>query len=124
MKGLFLASLVLAATGCGPDEDDAPTGGARALCASGGELTDCPDADLSPEGACWRLVDCGAIPLSHPEDFRIDWGSCVDGVASLTADRQRLVIACVAASTCDQLRSDSSTQPDYSDFYCLRLGED
>ncbi len=122
MKGLFLASLVLAATGCGAGDDVA--GGARALCASGGELTDCPDAELSPEGACWRLVDCGAIPLSHPEDFRIDWGSCVDGVSSLTADRQRLVIACVAASTCDQLRSDSSTQPDYSDFYCLRLGED
>ena len=120
MKGFLLAGLVLAATGCGAGDDVA--GGARALCASGGELTDCPDAELTPEGACWRLVDCGAIPLSHPD--RIDWGTCVDDIGELTADRQGLVTACVAASTCDQLRSDSSTAPDTSDFYCLRLGED
>lgn len=122
MKGLFLTSLVLAATGCGAGDDVA--GGAHGPCAQGGELTDCPDAERTPQAACWRLVDCGAIPLDHDEEFRFDWGRCVDGIASLTEERQRLVVSCIAASTCDQLRSESSTEPNTGDIYCLAFGDD
>ncbi|MBA3452082.1 MAG: hypothetical protein H0T42_03175 [Deltaproteobacteria bacterium] len=124
MKGFLLASLVLATmSACGTGDDVAL--GARANCAQGGALTDCPDAERTSEGACWRLVDCGAIPLDHPEEFRIDWGTCVDGLDGLTADRQRLVVSCIAASTCDQLQVDGSPeQPNRDQMYCLRLGED
>jgi hypothetical protein len=122
MKGFFLASLALVTvSACGTGDDVA--GGARANCAQGGELTDCPDAERTAEGACWRLVDCGAIPVDHPDEFRIDWGRCVDGIESLTSDYERLVINCVAASTCDQLRVDGSpNQPNTDQMYCLRLG--
>jgi hypothetical protein len=124
MKGPFLASLALVILpACGTGDDVAS--GSRANCAQGGALTDCPDAERTTEGVCWRLVDCGAIPIDHPEPFRIDWGSCVDGLQSLTADRQRLVVSCIAASTCDQLRVDGSPdQPDRDQMYCLRLGAD
>jgi hypothetical protein len=120
MKGLLVASLGLAVAGCGAGDDVAA--GAQGPCARGGELTACPDAERTPEAACWRLVDCGAIPIDHPDDFRIDWGSCVDGIASLTEERQRLVISCIATSTCSQLQSDSSTEPDTDDIYCLSFG--
>ncbi|HEU0037373.1 MAG TPA: hypothetical protein VFQ53_42475 [Kofleriaceae bacterium] len=88
-----------AACGAGGDGD---IEGARAHCAYGGALTDCPDAERTVEAVCWRLVDCGAIAVDS--DDRADWGDCVDGIAGLTDDRQRLVINCIAASTCDELR--------------------
>jgi hypothetical protein len=124
MKGPVLVSLGLTIlSACGTGDDVAL--GSRANCAQGGVLTDCPDAEHTSEGACWRLVDCGAIPLDHNEDFRIDWGNCVDGLDSLTADRQFLVTSCIAASTCDQLRVDGSPrQPNTDQMYCLRLGAD
>lgn len=124
MKGFVLASLALAiGSACGTGDDVAV--GSRALCAQGGVLTDCPDAEQTSEGACWRLVDCGAIPLDHNEDFRIDWGTCVDRLDRLTADRRELVTSCIAASSCDQLRVDGSPrQPNTDQMYCLRLGED
>jgi hypothetical protein len=109
----WIASLVLVAA-CGSGDDTSE--GARGQCAFGGELNDCPDAPKTPEGACWRLVDCGAIPLEiedpmDPGEF--DWGVCVDVIETRTADRQRLMINCIAASTCDELR--------VSDF-CFELG--
>ena len=86
--------------------------GARAECAFGGALTDCTDAERTPEAACWRLVDCGAIAvdIKQPGDMNpgddADWGGCVEQIERLTADRQRLVVSCVAAATCDELRVD------------------
>lgn len=116
-------ALLSALAGCGAGDDVA--GGARASCAQGGELTDCPDAERTAEAACWRLVDCGAIAVDHPEEFRFDWGRCVDGLDQLTADRRRLVIDCIAASTCDQLRVDGSPDaPNTDQMYCLALGAD
>jgi hypothetical protein len=122
MKGFVLASLALVTvTACGTGDDVA--GGARAYCAQGGQLTDCPDAERTPEAACWRLVDCGAIAVDHPDDNRTDWGTCVDGIGSMTPDYRRLVINCIAASTCDQLRVDGSPDtPNLDQNYCFRLG--
>lgn len=122
MKALCLASLVLVLGACGAGDDVA--GGARANCAQGGELTDCPDAERTPEAACWRLVDCGAIAIDHPEEFRFDWGNCVDYIETRTADHQRLIVNCIAASTCDQLRVDGSPEtPNTDQMYCIAFGE-
>ena len=101
----WIACLVLAAA-CGAGDDTSD--GARDKCAFGGALNDCPDAEKTSQGACWRLVDCGAIPLEvedpgNPNAF--DWGVCVDNIDDLTADRRRFVIECIALSTCDELRT-------------------
>ncbi|HSN26832.1 MAG TPA: hypothetical protein VLT45_11115 [Kofleriaceae bacterium] len=110
--------LLLAACNAGDDTTD----GARANCAQGGVLTDCPDAPHTSEGACWRLVDCAAIPLDSANNF--DWKRCVDGIDKLTADRQALVIDCIAASSCDALKVDGSPdQPDPNKMHCLLLGD-
>jgi hypothetical protein len=123
MKGFCIASaasLALLSFACASD-DASP--GARGFCAQGGELTDCPDTERTVEAACWRLVDCGAIAIDGTEDYSFDWGACMDRVEGMQSDRQRLVVDCVAASTCDQLRVDGSpTVPNTDQMYCILLG--
>src|SRR5512139_1547143 len=102
---------------------DDTTEGARGECAQGGALTDCADAPRTAQDACWRLVDCGAIPVASDNENRFTWGRCVDRLETQTADRQRLVINCIAASTCDELRvGGSPTSPNPNDLRCFRLG--
>ena len=115
MKLLILCACALAAACSDAD-------GTRGQCAEGGALEDCPEADRTPEGACWRLVDCAAIDLKSNNNF--DWTQCTDYLDGLTPDRQRLVIDCVAASTCDSLKVDGSpNNPDYQSMACLLLGD-
>ncbi len=111
----------ICAVGCGGDE---VVEGAHGQCAFGGELNDCPDSARTAEGACWRLVDCAAIPLSNDEDPNgFDWGVCVDYLESRVAERQRLMINCIAASTCDELRvGGSPDDPNRDDLRCIRIG--
>jgi hypothetical protein len=125
----WTAGLALAAFGvvaCGGDDT---VQGAHGQCAFGGELNDCPDAERTPEGACWRLVDCGSIPISYenpdnPDDRRFDWGRCVDFLEGQTADRQRIMINCIAASICDELRVDGSPDdPNPGEIRCIRIGD-
>lgn len=116
MKGRLaslLAAMALAQVHC--DTSDRVVEGARRDCAFGGTLTDdCDEPIATAEDACWRLVDCGAIALEVEEENRFDWGECVDELEDLVADRERAVIACIATSTCDELR--------VSD-HCGRFGE-
>jgi len=105
--------LLLAACSAGDDTTD----GARALCAEGGALNTCTEPPRTAEGVCWKLVDCAAIPLDSANDF--DWGQCVTGIERMTDDRQRLVIDCIAASTCDALKRDPQT----GNIACLLLGD-
>lgn len=101
MKGcISFVLLALAACSAGDDTAD----GTRAQCAEGGELNDCADTPRTPMEACWRMVDCGAIPLHETEDFRDDWDSCVDEIERMREHAQQLAVACIGASTCDQLR--------------------
>jgi hypothetical protein len=125
----WTAGLALAAFGivaCGGDDT---AQGAHGQCAFGGELNDCPDSARTPEAACWRLVECGSIPVGYenpddPNDRRFDWGRCVDFLEGQTADRQRIMINCIAASVCDELRVDGSPgDPDAGDIRCIRLGD-
>ena len=112
--------LALAAVAACGNGDDTNTG-TRAECAAGGALTDCPEAARTAEGACWRLVDCGAIPIDSDNTNRFTWGKCLDGLEAATSDRQRLAIDCIAVSSCDQLRVKSSPgNPSANDFACLR----
>jgi hypothetical protein len=97
--------------------------GTRGQCAAGGALNACPEAERTAEGACWRLVDCAAIPLHSDDNGVFDWDNCVDEIESLTDDRQRLIVDCIAASTCDALLVQGSPrQPDETQMQCLRLG--
>jgi hypothetical protein len=117
----WIASLVLLAA-CGSGDDDVYNG-TRGQCEFGGELNDCPDAARTSEGACWRLVDCGRLDLEIEDPMdpnRFDWGTCVDGLDSTTADRRRLAINCIAASTCDELRA--RDEDGFLDF-CLELAQ-
>lgn len=124
MKGTITGLLMLALGACSAGDDVAA--GAHGQCAFGGELLDCPEANRTSEGACWRMVDCGAIAVSSVDgngNHRFDWSRCVDGIDRLTADRQRLVIDCIAAASCDSLRMDGSPgSPNTDQNYCLVLG--
>ena len=104
--------VLLAFVACSAGDDTAD--GTRDLCAEGGELNDCNDAPGTAREACWRLVDCGAIAVDADNPDEFDWGRCVDGIDSLTEDRQRIVINCVAAATCDELRVDG---------FCFEFGQ-
>lgn len=116
--GLLLA---LGACGLGDDRAD----GSRAQCAEGGALDDTCAADLrTAEQACWRLVDCGAISLHENGQYAFDWNRCVREVETAGAPQQRLIMACIAASTCDQLKVRSSDGTDsYDRPTCLAFGE-
>jgi len=118
---LAIAVVCVGLAACGASDDT--NEGTRAGCAQGGALTDCPDAERTAPAACWRLVDCGAISVVSDNVNRFTWGRCVDEIERLTADRQRLVINCVAASTCDELRVNGSPRnPNPNDMHCLRFG--
>jgi len=81
------------------------------------------DAQRTAEGACWRLVDCGAISIQSTNNNRFTWPRCANALDSLTSDRQRLVVNCIAASTCDELRVQGSPgNPNTGQMHCLRFG--
>lgn len=102
-------------------DDTGAVDGARGPCAVGPDSLPCTRAVTSPESACTRLVACAAIPLDAEDDF--DWGRCVDELDALTDDRARLVIACIGASRCDELRVAGSPDDPYGAIYCLELGD-
>jgi len=102
---------ILFLVACSAGDDVA--NGARDLCAEGGTLNQCPPIARTPEAACWREVDCGAMPVDA--DGHFDWGDCVQTIEGMREVQQELVIACIADSTCDQLKFDRDR--------CFKLGE-
>jgi hypothetical protein len=103
--------------------------GTRGQCAEGGELSACPEAERTAEGACWRLVDCGAIPLkkdTNPDGTDntgiFDWNNCVATLQRSRDDQQRVVIDCIAVSTCDSLKPADIDYPDTAQIGCLVAG--
>jgi hypothetical protein len=119
MKWMYLAACALAlATAC---DSNQPVDGSRSPCASGGAIGGCPSGDESPAGACTRLVSCGAIPLAAPDD-KYDWGRCVDQLNSMTAERRGFVTACIATSSCDELRVNGSPTNPYQRIFCFEFG--
>jgi len=103
---------------CTPGDDTAD--GTRGLCGEGGALNDqCEEPITTARDACWRMVDCGAISVKSDNTNRFTWARCVDTLERQTADRQRLVIHCIAASSCDALKPD----PQNGQIACLLLGD-
>jgi hypothetical protein len=98
--------------------------GARDQCAEGGALEQCTAEDLTPEGACWKLVDCGAIDLETKNNDNFDWGAkCYAALLGAPSDQQQLAIDCIAAATCDSLKVQGSPDnPNTDDMTCLALG--
>src|SRR5579862_1357011 len=116
MKRYWLC-LTLAACSAGDDT----TTGANAECAEGGALTSCPDSTRTPEDACWRLVDCGVIPVSSGTDnHRFDWGDCIGAIEGADTAAEQLIIACIAQSSCDALKVRDN--PDGNDIACFHFG--
>jgi hypothetical protein len=103
MRG-WTGLLLLALVACSAGDDTAD--GTRGLCAEGGELNDtnCHANPTTAVDACWRMVDCGAIPLHENDQYRRDWDNCVNTIESMLDTQQKLAIACIGASTCDQLK--------------------
>lgn len=118
----WLVLVVVLASACTAGDDTAS--GARARCAEGGALNDCPDSERTPQAACWRLVDCGAISIaSGGMANNFDWGKCVDTIDGALGVAQTLVINCIAASTCDALKVQGSPDdPRRDQMACFRLG--
>jgi hypothetical protein len=95
--------LLLGVAACGLGDDTAD--GGRSQCAEGGALNDtCTTSLKTPEDACWRMVDCGAIALHRMGQYDFDWSRCISEIQNTGDVQERLIIACVAASTCDQLK--------------------
>src|SRR4051812_41891257 len=101
MKG-WISVLMLALLACSAGDDTAD--GTRGQCAEGGELNDCADTPTTARAACWRMVDCGAIHLQDNENYEFDFDNCVRRIERMADSAQQLTIACIGASTCDQLK--------------------
>lgn len=109
MRVFPLAALGILLVSCSFD-DSAP--GVRSRCATASADPLCEEARTdTPEAACWRLVECGAIPVRNPEgeeDSYFDYNLCVRFFERLDRHRLDLSLACVNQATCDELRFDGS----------------
>ncbi len=103
----IVAGLWVGAVGCG---DDDSLQGTRDVCANAsGTLLGCDEPTIdTPEDACWRLVDCGAIPLEHVDDHVLDWATCVRQIESFSEPRYDYTLECIQTSSCDDLKVDGS----------------
>jgi hypothetical protein len=120
-----LAALLSGATACG---NDAPKAEARAACVNAaGPLIECDPVPLAgAEDACWRLVQCGAIPVANPEsepDGGFDWSACVDFIERLPDQRFELALACIEASACDELKAGGGQARPSEPPACLDQGQ-
>jgi hypothetical protein len=103
--------------------------GVRDQCAVGaGPLSPCERVEVvSPEDACWRLVECGSIPVVNPEDEPdccFDWSRCVDYLEELPDPQLEVSLACVEAATCDSLKwNGSPNRPNDELPPCLEQGD-
>jgi hypothetical protein len=101
-------------------DTDGPVPGVREPCAVGaGPLQECADEPIeTPEDACWRLVQCAALPINRPNEDEdcgfCDFRSCVVLLEAMGQDQMELALACVEVATCDQLKSggESPENPD------------
>jgi hypothetical protein len=123
------AALLLAG-GCGLDGGKPVDSHAR--CAEGAALTECGSASLTgAEDACWRLVQCSAIPVTNPESDPsccFDWAECVARVGALPDEQFESALACIEAATCDELRGGAAPADEVSGRPgelpgCLDLGQ-
>ncbi len=104
MRGSFIFALALLPLAACSFEEASP--GVRGQCgATNGEPL-CPASAIeNGEDACWKLVECNAIPIASPEgENYFDYAFCASYFERLDAHRYNISLACVATSTCDQLQ--------------------
>jgi hypothetical protein len=104
--------IATASAACG---DDGSLRGVRGECASfGGAGLECESPSIETAAdACWRLVDCGVIPLANPEgneECCFDWSRCMSEIEGLDDYNRDLILACVETSSCDELKTDRSPE--------------
>lgn len=103
-RSLILALALLPLVSCSFDEN-AP--GVRGPCgATNGEPL-CPaESIVTGDDACWKLVQCGSIPVESDQEQNdvFDEPYCERYFDRLSPHRYDIAVACVAAATCDQLR--------------------
>jgi hypothetical protein len=120
MRSLYLAAFAAAVLlpAC---DDMGGASGARGPCASSGEILACDEAVETAEDACWKLVDCGVIPVDHADENGPDWGRCMGRLDRFDEVARDVAIACVGAASCDALIvNDSPTNP-YEWPDCLEI---
>ncbi len=115
--------VALALVGAAACDDTEAVDGVRGPCGFGGDLGGACASERTPEGACSRLVSCGAIPLDAVDPNRFDWGRCVDAIEGMVTDRQGVVIDCIATATCDLLDVNGSPNNPYERIFCFHFGE-
>ena len=126
MRAGVLLVLSLSIHGC---SFDGASPGVRGQCATAIGEPLCVDMPIeTADGACWKLVGCGSIPVANEEDENyFDYSNCIDRIEGLSAHRHAISLACIEASTCDQLRFDNGpTRPGNSSESmppCLEYGD-
>ncbi|MBT8493700.1 MAG: hypothetical protein KJO07_11625 [Deltaproteobacteria bacterium] len=121
---LFLVCVAaLTSAACG---DDQSKQGFRDPCSeAAGAIDGCEYQSLAtPEDLCWRLVECGVIPVEDPDDDDVfDWGDCANSFENLANYRFEHSAACVANSSCDELILDGSPNGPFGGILCRRHGD-
>jgi hypothetical protein len=124
MKRFWCTAALVAAlastVGC---DDEGAVQGQRGACAdSTRAFVGCEDEPIeTPEDACWRLVECGVIPLSIEEGY--DWGACVRQIERLSAEEGDFALRCVEAASCDDLLLFQSPTNPWGDRLCFEFGQ-
>jgi len=103
--------------------------GSRSPCASGGQILGCEDEVETAEDACWKLVQCGVLPLDRddPETDEIDpdrehdYRGCLDRIYRSDDDVAEISIQCIDASSCDSLVVNDSPDNPYEWPDCLEF---
>ena len=114
-----MRQLLLAAVLCAACDTNGAHDGARGKCAAGGQvLGDCGEVS-TPDDACWKLVDCGVMPVDAADPNGIDWGRCVDRIEGMDQASQEVAVSCVSAASCDQLTVNQSPDNPYMWPDCL-----
>lgn len=107
MRARVLAALVLVIppllVAC---DFDGAAPGVRGQCATAVGDPICDNVPIeSSSDACWKLVQCGSIPVASAEDRDdFDYARCLARFDSIGDHRAEVSMACIEASTCDQLR--------------------
>jgi hypothetical protein len=123
MRFSLFAIVAVMLFGCG---DDQSKQGFRDPCSeAAGAIDGCEYQSIaSPEDLCWRLVECGVIPVDDPDNNDVfDWGDCTSNVSRFDAYRFEHAAACVASSSCDELIVGGSPNDPNGGILCLRHGD-
>src|SRR5262245_13656115 len=107
LRAVATLSLLLSGVSACAVDGPKPTAGERCT-AVGASLLECGPAPLTgAEDTCWRLVDCGAIPVANADSDPtccFDWAACVEHIEDLPDEQFEAALACIEAAACRDLQ--------------------